>query len=38
VSAGLISRFVHGEIDVDEIVPRLAQAASRLTESERITR
>ena len=37
VSAGLISRFVHGEIAVEEIVPRLEVAAARLTASERIT-
>jgi len=36
VSAGLISRFVHGEIAVEEIVPRLEVAAARLTASERI--
>jgi AcrR family transcriptional regulator len=38
VSAGLISRFVHGEIPVEEIVPRLEIAAARLTASERIAR
>jgi hypothetical protein len=31
VSEGLISRFVHGEIDVRDIVPRLEVAAARLT-------
>jgi AcrR family transcriptional regulator len=31
VSEGLISRFVHGEIDVGDIVPRLELAADRLT-------
>lgn len=36
VSAGLVSRFVHGEIGVEEIVPRLEIAAARLTTSERI--
>jgi AcrR family transcriptional regulator len=36
VSAGLISRFVHGEIGVEEIVPHLELAARRLTASERI--
>lgn len=33
VSEGLINRFVHGEIAVDEIVPRLEIAARRLTAS-----
>ena len=36
VSAGVVSRFVHGEIGVEEIVPRLEIAARRLTTSERI--
>lgn len=38
VSEGLINRFVHGDIGVDEIVPRLEIAARRLTAtaSERI--
>jgi AcrR family transcriptional regulator len=36
VSAGLISRFVHGEIGVEEIVPHLELAARRLTAPERI--
>ena len=31
VSEGLISRFVHGEIHVGDIVPRLEVAAARLT-------
>jgi AcrR family transcriptional regulator len=31
VSEGLISRFVHGEIDVGDIVPSLEVAAARLT-------
>ena len=31
VSEGLISRFVHGEIEVGDIVPRLEVAAARLT-------
>ena len=31
VSEGLISRFVHGEIDVGDIVPRLELASARLT-------
>lgn len=31
VSAGLISRFVHGEIEVGDIVPRLEVAVTRLT-------
>jgi TetR/AcrR family transcriptional regulator, cholesterol catabolism regulator len=36
VSAGLISRFVHGEIGVEEIVPHLELAARRLAAPERI--
>jgi TetR/AcrR family transcriptional regulator, cholesterol catabolism regulator len=31
VSEGLISRFVHGELEVGDIVPRLEVAAARLT-------
>jgi len=31
VSEGLISRFVHGELEVEDIVPRLEVAAARLT-------
>jgi AcrR family transcriptional regulator len=31
VSEGLISRFVHGEIEVGDIVPRLELAAARMT-------
>ena len=31
VSEGLIGRFVHGELEVEDIVPRLEVAAARLT-------
>jgi hypothetical protein len=37
VAEGLISRFVHGEIDVEEIVPRLEVTAARLIATARIT-